>query len=98
MSEEKKEKVTDEQINVKWRQMLKTFEAIISSNPKPETVKEDLLALIGVAKTSILTPKQIDGIYGRCENYMNGSYGRTKTAANYSYAESDKASQNGKPN
>lgn len=81
---DKKEKPSDEEINTKWRQMLRAFEKIIGGSPKVEDVKDDLCALKEAAKNTILTPRQAEGIVARCNNYLNGEYGKTKKPEHYS--------------
>lgn len=81
----KKVFITDEMRNSKWDSMLKVFKGIIEDNPSPKSVKEKLLSLAESAKnTQILTPRQSEGIYARCHNYINGEYGNTKTEQNVS--------------
>lgn len=85
MSETNVEKVTitDEMRNAKWDSMLNVFKAIIKDEPEPDSVKEKLLVLAESAKnTQILTPRQAEGIYDRCHNYINGEYGNTKKSEN----------------
>lgn len=68
--------ITDEMRNSKWDSMLKVFKKIIDGNPKPESVKEDLMALSESAKnTGVLTPRQAEGIVDRCSNYLKGNWG-----------------------
>ncbi len=79
---EKKEMITDEMIIAEWKAMLKMFHSITENNPKPQAVKESLLELKEAAKISArLTPKQVDGIMGRCDHYIAGTYGSTARAA-----------------
>lgn len=96
-----KKDVTDEMCIAKWRQLLRMFKKLIEGNPTPEIIKEDLIALKQTASLSIeLTPRQVEGIVARCDNYLNGEYGNTKTAGNLSYGattpEVTKAQSNGK--
>jgi hypothetical protein len=75
--EEKLERITDEMIITEWRSMLSIFKEIIKDNPPVSKVKEDLEELAESAKLSArLTPKQRDGIYERCQSYINGTYGK----------------------
>jgi hypothetical protein len=76
---EKEPKVTDEQCFAEWRMMLKMFSDIIQSSPPVDEVRDALKALQTSAKLSdFLTPRQVSGIYDRCENYLKGDYGVTK--------------------
>lgn len=84
--EQKKEVITDAMCIAKWQQLLKVFKGLIEGNPEPETIKDDLLSLKETAKLAPeLTPRQVEGIIARCDNYLNGEYGNTKTTANISY-------------
>jgi len=81
----KKITITDEMRNGKWDSMLRVFNGIIKDCPSVESVKDKLLTLAESAKnTQILTPRQAEGIYDRCMNYINGKYGNTKTTENLS--------------
>ena len=84
--EVKKVTVTDEMRNGKWDSMLKVFHGIIKDNPSIESVKSKLLSLAESARnTHILTPRQAEGIYDRCMNYIKGEYGNTKKAENLNH-------------
>lgn len=74
--EVKQPTITDKMRNDKWDSMLKVFSAIIKGNPNPEKVKDKLTTLSDSAvNTNLLTPRQREGIVGRCRNYINGKYG-----------------------
>lgn len=67
-------KVTDEEINAKWQQMVALFKKIIEGNPAPEKVRQKLTDLKAAADQShLLTGRQKEGIHGRCDNYLNGT-------------------------
>jgi hypothetical protein len=71
--------VTDELIFAEWRMMLKMFKDLVEPSPPVEEVRAQLKALQAMAKLSkLLTPRQVEGIYDRCENYLKGDYGVTK--------------------
>lgn len=76
MSETKQTAATDAEINAKWVSMLNMFNKIIDDKPAVDKVKDKLIQLQELAKNSILTPRQQEGIYERCQNYINGSYGK----------------------
>lgn len=81
MSETKQAAATDAETNAKWVSMLKMFHKIIDGNPAVEKVKDKLIELQGLCQNSILTPLQSNGIYERCQNYINGTYGRNLSHA-----------------
>jgi hypothetical protein len=65
--------------NGKWAELLGEFQLIIKDEPKPEKIREQLLALIEKAKLdNTLSFRQVDGIRDRVNNYLNGDYGKTK--------------------
>lgn len=77
--EPKKEIITDEMCAAKWRQLLSVFHKLVKDEPEPKEIEADLIALKEAAKNSgMLSPRQMEGISGRCDNYMNGTYGNTK--------------------
>lgn len=77
MEQEQKEHVTDEMCITEWRTMLNSFKEIIKDRPPINKVKGELEELMDLAKTSgRLTARQSEGIYERCQNYLNGSYGK----------------------
>jgi hypothetical protein len=74
--EEVSAKPTDTEINATWQSMLQMFHKIIENNPTPEKVKEKLVELQDLAKNSgIMTVRQVEGIYMRCQNYLDGTWG-----------------------
>jgi hypothetical protein len=82
--ESNNQKPTDTEINAKWTSMLKMFHKIIDGNPAPEKVKEKLMELQDIAKNAaILTVRQVEGIYMRCQNYMDGNWGTNSKRADY---------------
>lgn len=73
----KEPKISDKACIAEWETMIGIFNKIISGNPAPEKVKSTLLELINSANTSsLLTPRQREGIYSRCHNYINGDWGK----------------------
>jgi hypothetical protein len=76
-SNDQKEKITDDMVISEWKSMLNVFHTTIAGNPPAENIKEELMALQDAAKQSVLlTPRQVGGIYERCQNYINGTYGK----------------------
>lgn len=69
-------KIKDEQYNTMWVAMMNQFKEITAKNPEPDKVKDKLLELKAAAdQTPFLTGRQREGIYARCDNYINGTYG-----------------------
>lgn len=82
MEQEKKEYVTDEMCIAEWRTMLATFKGIIDGNPPASKVKAELQELMDTAKINArLTARQQEGIFERCQNYLNGTYGKNLSHA-----------------
>lgn len=73
----KEQRYPDEMVIVEWRTMLDTFKDITKGNPPLKDVIEPLTALQEKAQNSvILTGRQREGVYERCQNYLNGTYGK----------------------
>lgn len=61
----------------KWRSLVGRFNKLVESDPKPESIMRELVALKEEATHSgAMTPPQVSGIIARCDNYINGNYGR----------------------
>lgn len=81
---EKEVKTVKEDGGVKFKLMLREFEAIIDKWPPVEKVKQQLLDLAeSTTLTNVLTARQSDAIHGRCTNYINGTYGSNKIKEGY---------------
>jgi hypothetical protein len=76
MSENQRAAATDAEICAKWVSMLNMFKRLTEDKPTVEKIKDKLIELQSLAMNSILTPRQVSGIYERCQNYINGSYGK----------------------
>lgn len=74
--EQTKRNLTDEEVNEKFRTMLRAFNSLIKDQPAASKVKEELQKMQSEAMKSNLTSRQISAIYERCANYLNGSYGQ----------------------
>lgn len=67
-----------------WARMLIKFHTAIEGSAEPVKVKEKLNNLAEQANNSaILTPRQREGIYARCKNYLSGNYGKDSVKDNY---------------
>lgn len=81
---DKEPAIKDSERNEKFDSMLKVFAKIIDGNPPAEKVTEKLNALKDACKnTNLLTYRQADAIFARCDNYLNGTYGVDKTKDAY---------------
>ncbi len=93
--EKKKEVITDAMCIAKWQALLKIFGTITDKKPEPEKVRPELEKLKEMAKlANELTPRQVEGICIRCDNYLNGEYGKSKKPEHYS--QEHNFSENGK--
>lgn len=74
---------TNEQLVIaEWRSMIDTFKSLIDKTPPVKDVLEPLTALQEKAQnSSILTGRQRQAIYDRCQNYLDGTYGKNLSHA-----------------
>lgn len=82
---EKEPAIKDAERNAHFDSMLRVFESIIEGNPAPsEKIIGKLNSLKDSCKnTQLLTYRQADAIFARCDNYINGIYGVDKTKDAY---------------
>lgn len=73
--------VTEDMCISKWRKLLSVFHQLV----KDDAAHSEFISLKEMAKGSHeLTPRQVEGISERCDNYINGEYGNTKKPEHYS--------------
>lgn len=84
-------KLNESECNSNWDTMLKMFHGLVATKAN----KDEFQALIELAANAIMmTPRQREGIVGRCSNVISGNYGNTKKSEHIQKPEA--FSQNGK--
>jgi hypothetical protein len=88
--------IDDTECIQEWRTLVGEFNKLTENSPQIEKVRENLVALQNKAKNNaLLTHRQVDGVFSRCENYLNGTYGRSKDGITTSAYDTQR--QNGRP-
>lgn len=67
--------------------ILRAFNNMVVNNPKPDTIKSQLIELKESAESSIeLNSRQKEAIMARINNYFDGTYGKTKQGIEFKQA------------
>jgi hypothetical protein len=64
--------------NNNFTELLKEFNELVDSQPTVSKIKDELLAIKLKSSSKSLTPRQVDSIHDRVNNYINGQYNNKK--------------------
>jgi hypothetical protein len=64
--------------NNNFSELLNEFNKLVEPQPQLSKIKDQLLVIRSKASSKSLTPRQVDAIYDRVNNYINGQYDTQK--------------------
>ena len=64
--------------NNNFSELLNEFNNLVEPQPPLAKIKDQLLVIKSKASSKSLTPRQVDAIYDRVNNYINGQYDTQK--------------------
>lgn len=64
--------------NNNFSELLSEFNNLVDLQPPVAKIKDQLLVIKSKASSKSLTPRQVDAIHDRVNNYINGTYNTQK--------------------